>query len=254
MSSIKLGSSTISNAKLGSTQISQIYQGSNLIWTNATTTTTTTAGASVITSGLEIYYDLSNTSSYPGSGTTLYNLQQSSYNATLSNTTFSSAQGGILQFNNGVSNSSADTGFSTNNSAFTIQFVIKYLSVVDVAVVTGKYTGGGDDTWTGTYGFDPQWSTNGSRLQSGIGNPGTSNYYLFTISTGADGKKFYTNTTLNNTGGAASNSPGGNWIIGQFGSVGGVGASFNLGSYVLYNRQLSDSEVNTNYAALFTRY
>jgi hypothetical protein len=254
MSSIKLGSSTISNAKLGSTQVSQIYQGSNLIWTNATTTTTTTAGASVITSGLEIYYDLSNTSSYPGSGTTLYNLQSASYNASLANTTFSSAQGGILQFNNGVSNSSADTGFSTNNSAYTIQMVVKMLSVVDVAVISGKYTGGGDDTWFGTYNYEFVYSVNGGRIQSGTGNPGTSNYYLLTISTGAAGGKIYTNTTLNNTGGAAGNSPGGNWIIGQFGSVGGVGASFNMGSYLLYNRQLSDSEVNTNYAALFTRY
>lgn len=254
MSSIKLGSLGITNAKLGSTQVSQIYKGSNLIWSNATTTTTTTAAPSPISSGLEIWYDVANTSSYPGSGTTLYNLAQALYDATLSNVTYSSAQGGVLQFNNGVTNSSGDTGFSTNNSAYTLQYLIKYLATPSVSVTVGKYTGSGDDTWTGLYDSEFVYSTNGARAQSGTGNPGTSVYYLFTISNGTDGRKLYTNTTLNTTSGQLTNTPGGNWIIGQFGSVGGVGSSFNLGAFTYYNRQLSDSEVTTNYNALYTRY
>jgi hypothetical protein len=208
-----------------------------------------------ITTGLQIYYNITNPSSYPGSGTTVTNLQNpGTYDCSLSNVSYSSAQSGILQFNNGISISSGDTGYSTNDSDFTIQYLIQYISVANVAVTIGKYTGGGDDTWTGTYGYEAQWSNNGNRLQTGTGDPGTTNYYLFTISAGVDGKKIYTNTTLNNTGGWAPNSPGGNWIIGQFGSVPGIGSSFNLGCFLYYNRQLSDAEVTSNYNQLFIYY
>ena len=42
-----------------------------------------TTSVSPVTSGLELYYDPSNTSSYPGSGSTLYDLSPSGVNATL---------------------------------------------------------------------------------------------------------------------------------------------------------------------------
>jgi len=54
--------------------------------TNTSTPTTTPSSTPVapVSSGLEIYYDPSNSSSYPGSGTILYDLSPSTVNATIS--------------------------------------------------------------------------------------------------------------------------------------------------------------------------
>ena len=52
---------------------------------SSTPTPTVTPTSNIVTSGLIIQLDAYNNSSYPGSGTTVYNLQSGSYNHTLSN-------------------------------------------------------------------------------------------------------------------------------------------------------------------------
>lgn len=137
MSSLKLGSLGITNAKLGSTQVSQIYQGSTLLFTNATTTTTstttiapttttTTAGASLV-SGYKVYFDFGNTSSYSGTGTGVANLGSggSAMNGSLVNSpTFSSSNGGVMTFDKA---SSQYLQFDTALSAsFTTMCIVKH--------------------------------------------------------------------------------------------------------------------------------
>jgi hypothetical protein len=211
---------------------------------------------SVVTGSLLIYYDIANSSCYPGSGTTVTDLQGGDQNMTLSNVTYSSSNGGLLLFNNGVTNSSGNINYATNDAAYTISYIVQYISVVDVAVVVGKYSGGGADTWSGLYTFEPMFSVNGNRLQSGFGNPGTTNFYMITVTNGAtNGRKIWVNTTLqNSTSYFGATSPGGNWVIGQFGTAGGAGASIKLGAYLYYNAELSQADVTQNYNALFTRY
>lgn len=69
----------------------------------------------VVTDGLVLYLDAANTKSYPGSGTTAYDLTNSSYTGTLTNgPTFQSNNCGTIQFD-GV-NDYID--FSTNASRF----------------------------------------------------------------------------------------------------------------------------------------
>ena len=116
MSNIKLGSTTISNAKLGSTQISKIYQGSNLIWQS---------GPNYV-AGAKVIFDIGNSASYPGSGTTVYNLGSAgSYSdGTLSGGTYLSSNGGTLQLDHATRDKiTFTTGVS---SSFTTQAFLKH--------------------------------------------------------------------------------------------------------------------------------
>ena len=56
----------------------------SIIFTNGITISPTPTIVSSVSSGLELYYDPSNPSSYPGSGTTLYDLSPSAVNASIS--------------------------------------------------------------------------------------------------------------------------------------------------------------------------
>jgi len=109
-SAVKLGSTSITNAKLGSTQVSKIYQGSNLIWENA---------AGGLVSGYKVYFDFGNSASYPGTGTSVTNLGSggSSYNASLVNSpSWSSSNGGVLTL------SKASSQYISFNTDLTAQF------------------------------------------------------------------------------------------------------------------------------------
>ena len=53
----------------------------------------------IVTNGLVLYYDVANPRSYPGSGTTIYDLSRNGYNGTLINSpTFDNTNGGALVF------------------------------------------------------------------------------------------------------------------------------------------------------------
>lgn len=95
--------------------------------TTSTTTTTTTTAAPTLVSGYKVYFDFGNSSSYPGSGTTVTNLGSggSAMNGTLVNgATYSSANGGIMQLSKA---SSQYIQFDTAVSAsFTTMAIIKY--------------------------------------------------------------------------------------------------------------------------------
>ena len=133
-SAIKLGSTAISNAKLGSTQVSKIYQGSNLIWQYS-------SGPNYVT-GAKVIFDIGNPASYPGSGTTVYNLG-SAGSITVGDVTIESSSGYFSIFDN-------DTGYPilTTQDNFLNGAVIlgnengKMTSVAKSATVTGSTTTG----------------------------------------------------------------------------------------------------------------
>jgi hypothetical protein len=80
--------------------------------------TMSAGGASIVTSGLILYLDAGNTSSYPGSGTTWTDLSGNGSNGTLTNgPTFSSSNNGILTFNG----TSQYAEMSTRNTALEFQ-------------------------------------------------------------------------------------------------------------------------------------
>jgi hypothetical protein len=81
-----------------------------------TTTSTSTTTASPLPAGAFAIFDFGNASSYPGSGTTVYDISGNSNNATLRNTpTFSSDNGGIMRFQQASSQYMDYQGYMTND-------------------------------------------------------------------------------------------------------------------------------------------
>ena len=101
MSSLKLGSTSITNAKLGSTQVSKIYQGTNLIWENSPSDPY-----------LKVWVDAGNASSYSGTGTTWYDLSGNGNNLTLAGSPSYDATTGSFYFPNSTSVYASNTSMT----------------------------------------------------------------------------------------------------------------------------------------------
>jgi hypothetical protein len=74
-----LGNNAPTNIFLGNQQIQTVFAGSNLVFSSA---------ATIPTNGLQFYVNASTASSYPGSGSTWYDLSANGYHLTMSGGTF----------------------------------------------------------------------------------------------------------------------------------------------------------------------
>lgn len=116
---ISVGSTSIGKIYLGSTQVSKAYLGSTQVFPQ-----------SIVLSGLVLYLDAGNTSSYPGSGTAWTDLSGNGNNGTLINgPTYDSGNGGSIVFdgsNDYVSlPNTLGTLFDNSSDNFTLSLFIK---------------------------------------------------------------------------------------------------------------------------------
>jgi hypothetical protein len=212
-------------------------------------------GVNIVTNGLVLYLDASNTKSYVSGSTTWNDVSRSGNNGALINgPTFNSANGGSIVFdgtNDYVSFS------SITNNIYTIDFWYKM---------------GGND---GSYGYFASSGNNGfaigeggagitygqfyywnSSVSTGLGSiPSTTNWNhictLINVSTNniqiyGNGTQL-SNSTISNMSTSISN-------IGRHITLNTHYLKGNLSSYKLYNRALSASEVLQNYNATKSRF
>ena len=109
-----------------------------------------TSSPSIITSGLVLYVDASNATSYPGTGTTWYDLSPNGYNGTLSgNTTYNSGNGGYITL--GSNTGYIDFGLSSagsSTSAYTWGGWFNIPSFTNIPMARGNdMTGGFPNGW-----------------------------------------------------------------------------------------------------------
>jgi hypothetical protein len=204
---------------------------------------------SLILPGLVLCLDAANSKSYPGSGTTWYNLISGGVNGTLTNgPTYSSANGGVIALD-GV-NDYIDVPINLTNTNYTIMGAARYV------VVGGRTFSAKNNNWLmGHWSVSTQnhyaegWV---SDVQSG---PSDTNWriYAATGNYSGDSWAMYVNGVLNagpNTGG--SNGPNGFAI----GSSSGTGEFSNshISFLICYNRVLTAAEIQQNYNALRGRF
>lgn len=203
--------------------------------------------AGPVTNGLVLYWDAGNLDSYPGTGTTIYDLSGNSNNGTLLNGVgFNQVNGGVLTFD-GVD----DIVYSsTPNLAITNNTVMG----------AARYTGGVQGRMINAYGNNwliGCWNNSTenyyavgwvSPVQNG---PSDTNWRIVTAlgDVGADSYTSYVNNTLS-SGPNNSGSAGPYGIsVGAFGpGAGGGEHSAGQFSFVLvYNRVLTVTEMTQNY-------
>lgn len=261
------GTSYNLNGRLSNVQIYSRSLSTKEIWKNYTAmaprfsiTPTTTP----ITNGLVLYYDIANSNSYTGSGTTVSDLSGNTNTGTLANSpTYSNSYGGELQFVDGL-NQSIEVSNSSSLS-FTNQFTVSIWCSADSMAnydgLIGKpSTGGWSDGWgmyfesaSNFYFYVNTWNgyrvgynlgSNSFGLTNFVGVYNGSNLTLYKdgilVSTGSSLTANVSNTTANL--GIMRVSPGNYYAPGKF---------YNT---MIYNRALSKYEIAQNFNAFRSRY
>ena len=241
----------------------------------------------VITNGLKLYLDAYNIRSYPGTGTTWFDLSNSGYNFTNDGATWTIASGRRYFQLDGVNDRIYGTNttaiFDTGTTGWTWSMWVNHVTApqfLDVLVNSEYFTAG-----RMSYYFDNRSTSStgngwriGSYVDTGFQDRGvtynqtiTTNVWrhacvTFTYTTSTTGTfRIYLNGSQ--VASAAQTVSGGlTWssfnssrrpIIGAFAEPGGTFSRFNnirVGEILNYNRDLSATEVSNNYNSTKSNY
>ena len=214
-------------------------------------------GPKVVTSGLSLYLDAANSSSYPGSGTTWTDISGNNRNGSLTNgPTFNSSNGGSIVFdgtNDFVSVASDANILSTTAYTKTVWFYVTSFSTDNNLISAGSS------------GQHALWLFTSNKLNAGHnGNWNT----VVSTTTLVLNRWYFGSVTFNNTSGwvlylngvQESTSVSTTTFTGT-GTI-SIGSYQNLGNYftgriataTVYNRVLSSSEILQNYNATKSRF
>jgi len=198
-----------------------------------------------VTNGLLLYWDAGNLDSYPGTGTTIYDLSGNGNNGTLYNGVgFNQTNGGVLTFD-GIDDYVRCTTPNLAGTNYTAMGASRYVSI------TSGYqriiNASGNNWLLGHWGP----GVNSYYAQGWINNPTTTdtNWRIYTGNGDISGDSygFYINNSLvtQNNGGSAG--PVG-IVLGDYGQSIGTEPSNSQFSFVLlYNRILTAAEMTQNY-------
>lgn len=228
----------------------------------------------LVTDNLFLHLDASDSASYPGSGTTWYDLTANNNDATINGATFSSTDGGIFDLDGSNDNISIPhvSSLSLSTSAQrTIQVWVKIdaLPALNTQIpVFGKLSSsfGFDGYWGGLFsdGGVVRCVTNGTAVQRVSNSTLTvsiDTWYLFTfisqITSTSNTTKLYINETeyITNAHGSDSYTESNPLYLGYIGS--GVSSNYlngKIGACYFYTKGLSAAEVSENYNATKSRY
>ena len=221
----------------------------------------------IVTDGLVLALDAGNTKSYPGSGTTWTDLSGNGRNFTwVSTPTFT---GGSRPYFSTLGNrctGPASNSFGiTNTSGYTIFLICEQNALVNTAAF--KFYGAAGRaifshcTWADDRVYFDQGGCCGSdtRTETASGGSQTWNIWTFRRFTGSSTRSISKNgtTLVTNTATAVDINLSATGVdLGSSDEYGGNISTWNakLGGFIVYNRGLSDNEIQQNSNALKSRY
>mgnify|MGYP003340269397 CR=1 FL=1 len=202
----------------------------------------------ISTNGLIMALDAGNSKSYPGSGTTWYDISGNGYNATLYNSpTFSN---GKFTFN-GTNSYAAVTSLNLTSGTYTIIGAARYSGATTGRIITSyanNWLMGHWNTSPGNY-YAEGWVVNSFGV---ISTDTIWRIYAATGNTYTDTWEFYMNGVLNTSNNGGSAGPNGISIGCQGGN-----SEFSTGDCAFvyaYNRVLTAEEILNSYNALRGRF
>jgi len=214
----------------------------------AQNTATSIVNTSVVTSGLVLYWDFGNPNSYPGTGTTVYDLSGSGNNGTINGTggKWSSANGGIYTFSG--TNTITSSGPNLSSSNYTVMGAAKYngsnariISCLNNNWLLGQWS-------NNTY----QYYAEGWVAGPGGHSPNTDNDWHIWTGTGRTNYLLYEGTTLVVSGTSGSQGPNG-WAINSYANSSEY-SNGSIGFLLCYNRTLTSGEIVQNNSYFASRY
>ena len=220
-----------------------------------------------VTTGLLLYLNAGNTSSYPGNGTTWNDLSGNNNHGTLRANNSGSLpifQNGSLYFNGSTSYVSIVSSVIPNTSSWTLSTWVKSPSGGSTEMINTRNA----STLTGIL-----LTSRGNGIRFQLNNPGVQQFepnssstimdntwhlITITVDVSINQMKWYVNNNLANTinFSAGSLTGQGNFVIGWDYAWGGGSEYFrgNIATVSVYNSVLSSSEVATNFNAVKSRF
>jgi hypothetical protein len=251
--------SSITGLTSGSTYYVRAY-ATNSIGTSYGNEISFTTNSPVVTTGLKLHYDTSNTSSYPGSGNTITDLSGNGNNGTLVNNSSytSSVAGGVLSFNG--TNQYISTNYTPSNTCTISIWFYNNLNYTDwnrgifstfsSSSYNGFYMGTSN---IGTYRPSLNIWYNGNTSLSSISSVLAINtWYNITVTSGSGSIKIYLNGSLINT-------LSGNTTHADVLNIGRTRFDSNywsgyIGNTMVYDSVLSATDVTNNFNAQKSRF
>jgi hypothetical protein len=212
-----------------------------------------------VSSGLELYYDPSQTASYPGTGTTLYDLSPSGVNATIAGSPVDSGNWFTFTGTQTITTGNLVSLFS--GWQHTLEIWVNPSVTCSVfsdtgsgSTVTGYHTTGLEFYPVGPFGISNYmlWASGGTNRVGGGTTPLNNWYQMTRVYNGSNTAYAYVNGVKSANTAITWLTPSPGWYF-NFGASDGTffatGAAFQgkLGIIRLYNRVLSDAEVLQNY-------
>jgi len=222
------------------------------------------SNSNIVTSGLVLNLDAGDSSSYPGSGTTWYDISGNANNVTLTNgPTYDSANNGSIVFDGG--NDYADFFAPSLGNTTTVEMWVKLGASYSGKMFFGWFR---YDVWCGSghLGFNTAASdVHGisSATVSSLGLVGNWKHYVFEMRSDASytNNKIYINgisQSLSQQSGSENsgnrNFNSGNGRISGWRNNTQYPIPMNCSVFRVYNRALSSTEIQQNYNALKGRY
>jgi len=213
----------------------------------------------IVTSDLILYLDAGNPVSYPGSGTTWYDLSGNNNNAVASGTpTYTATNGGGFNFNNDADyfDTTPNLREAYTSTGLSVASWVKADALPYVSTIITRSDWNGSEGWA-------QWKHFGDKFMGPRYNQTASStslttgvvYYLaFTIDTSGNAKTYINGIQDGSTatGVTVPTSSGVSPIIGVFsGYPGWAGDIYQIH---IYNRDLSSAEILSNFNATKSRY
>jgi len=227
-------------------------------------------GPNIVTNGLTLILDSQSPRSYPGTGTTWYDLSGNNNHGTLVNfsgpgagsTSGYDSNTGLMMYDRhvGSGNNNLNNYINIPNSVsldeclITNGMSISWWFRQDTAVCTAmtKWNGSWEVYYCLQLTFRTQ-GTGGSDLSTSITAP--SGFHNICVTSTATGRKVYVDGIVKATGTNTVSSQNttnpisiGAYYDGQYAMIG------SLPYYALYNRELTSAEVNQNYNAMKPKY
>jgi len=241
----------------------QSVNGSTMIISGVTLRGVTVVD-SLVSNGLQLYLDANNTTSYPGTGTTWYDLSGQNNNVAMQNSgsiSYTSSDGGYFTLaSNGYFNKSTTTGIPTGSSAYTMSVWVQWPT--GTWPTFGGMIGVGSSTTTnqtnqfrttGTNTFINYWYGNDLAATSTL-SPASQWFNAVAQWDGTTRKIWVNGTQIASAGATGINVSSSLLQIGATNVSGSETLRGRIGQALIYNRALSSTEIQQNYNTTRSRY
>lgn len=218
--------------------------------------TSLTPTPSFITNNLVLHLDAANAASYPGSGTTWTDLSGNNRNATLTDVTYTSNDGGALVFNGSTSIGTInDTVINRYTNNFSVEVWYSSNNNTPRLLRTGQSSQGFN---LGSYTNTPtKWKvTKYGVIDLFVGNiPQNTNWHqVVLVYSNTLGTKVYVDGVLAETNLSGQNVRAATWNYLEVGRSEAGSHNGNIGIIRYYNAVLSNADVLQNFDANKARY